>query len=84
MLADREAHEISRPPQALSIPQYWGPILALNTYQGYAGYLAALVSAIFVAVSGFFIRWLKKDGERLRKDLLMASLDQAAPNTSES
>jgi len=56
--------------------------LASNANRRDAKYWAALVFAIFVAVSGLFIRWLKNDGERLRRDMLKTSMDQAAPNTS--
>src|SRR5262245_8327925 len=48
--------------------------LALNANRHGAKYWAALVFLIFVAVSGFFIWWLKNDGERLRNDLLKASI----------
>jgi len=48
--------------------------LALNANRHDAKYWAALVFLIFVAVSGFFIWWLKNDGERLRNDLLKASI----------
>jgi len=48
--------------------------LPLNANRHDAKSWAALVFVIFVAVSGSFIWWLKNDGERLRNDLLKASI----------
>lgn len=43
--------------------------LALNANRNDARFWAALVFAVFVAVSGVFIWWLKKDVERLQERL---------------
>jgi len=54
--------------------------LALYAYRQDAKYWAVVVFAIFVAVSGVFIWWLKRDGERLRRKLHRTSIHKTRGN----